>query len=97
MLDEVDRHVAAGEVALANAAVDPVMGRPAFQQQLYSGVKTQTLWPRAARALGSDMRTSPRPPVLENGATSAEAKTMVNGRAAAVAGMKFPFGQVEPA
>ena len=43
------------------------------------GATTITLWPRAARAMGRDPTTSPRPPVLLQGATSAETKTMSRG------------------
>lgn len=38
-----------------------------------------TLWPRATSSLGRPSRTSPSPPVLEKGATSALTKTMVCG------------------
>lgn len=38
-----------------------------------------TRWPLAASSLGRPKSTSPRPPVLENGATSADTKTIVWG------------------
>ena len=42
----------------------------------YSGVMMETRCPRSASAFGRLAATSPRPPVLENGATSLEAKRM---------------------
>ena len=44
--------------------------------QPYLGVTTMTLWPRCASAMGRDPTTSPRPPVLLQGAASAETKIM---------------------
>src|SRR5258706_13424540 len=40
---------------------------------------TRTSWPRARRALGSEPPTSPRPPVLAKGATSALRKRIFRG------------------
>ena len=52
---------------------------PVTNQRTDLGATTITLWPRAARAMGRDPTTSPRPPVLLQGATSAETKTMSRG------------------
>ena len=41
-----------------------------------------TLWPRLASSTGSEPTTSPRPPVLDQGATSVETKTIFIGLAA---------------
>jgi len=48
----------------------------------HRGATTMTRCPRAASAMGSEPTTSPRPPVLLQGATSADTNTMSSGRSA---------------
>ena len=48
----------------------------------HRGATTITRCPRAASAMGSEPTTSPRPPVLLQGATSADTNTMSSGRSA---------------
>ena len=45
-------------------------------RQPHLGVTTMTLWPRCASAMGKDPTTSPKPPVLLQGAASAETNIM---------------------
>jgi hypothetical protein len=62
----------------------PPRGRPMLLLLLlllvsHLGATTITLCPRAAIARGSAPITSPRPPVFDHGATSAEQNTMSSG------------------
>lgn len=52
----------------------------------YIGVTTMTLWPLAAMATGNDPMTSPRPPALLQGATSAAQNTMSSAVAHSMVG-----------
>lgn len=55
------------------SALTPVYSASGYSA--YRGATIITRWPLAASAAGSAPQTSPRPPVLDQGATSEETKT----------------------
>ena len=81
--DAVDALLVLVEVAdVVAESVDADGGIPGALVLVVAGAMVMTLWPRLASSTGSEPTTSPRPPVLDQGATSVEMKTIFMGRLA---------------
>ena len=79
--DAVDALLVLVEVAnLLAERVDVDGGVPRTLVLIVAGETVITLWPRLASSTGREPTTSPRPPVLDQGATSVEMKTIFMGR-----------------
>ena len=81
--DAIDALLVLVEVAnLLAERVDADGGIPGALVLVVAGAMVMTLWPRLASSTGREPTTSPRPPVLDQGATSVEMKTIFMGRLA---------------